>query len=91
MSEIDYSDFRRIYALGDPIGKGEFGVVKEAWNITDIGQTKRYAFKSSTTLCALNEKPKAMLTEVNLLKQLNHRCIVKLHHYYTREQRVSPT
>ena len=79
---ITKEDIHKLYKIGKTIGKGFFSKVKEAYKINDVNNTK-YAVK----IIARNDLDPTLhedfLTELRILKELDHPYVIKLYEVYT--------
>ena len=72
------------YIIGKEIGKGAYAIVKQCIN----KETKEHlAIKiyNNITLNTNKSKKHSIINEINILKQLNHKNLIKLHDYFQDE------
>uniref|UniRef100_A0A3Q1HS85 Protein kinase domain-containing protein n=1 Tax=Anabas testudineus TaxID=64144 RepID=A0A3Q1HS85_ANATE len=72
-------ELREIYQFGRKLGQGSFGVVYEA---THIETQTKWAIKEVCRPAAGSSKVKMLGHEINILKQVNHDCIIHLKEVY---------
>ncbi|XP_029001310.1 serine/threonine-protein kinase 33 isoform X2 [Betta splendens] len=73
------SELREIYQFGRKLGQGSFGVVYEA---THIETQTKWAIKEVCRPAAGSSKVKMLEQEINILKQVNHACVIQLKEVY---------
>jgi calcium/calmodulin-dependent protein kinase I len=72
-------NIKEVYSLGKDLGAGSFGVVKHA---KKIDSSEQFAVKIINKKRLESEDLEALQTEIDLLSQIDHPNIVKLHEIY---------
>ncbi|XP_047436863.1 serine/threonine-protein kinase 33 [Mugil cephalus] len=76
---VNDADLRDIYEFGKKLGQGSFGVVYEA---THIKTQTKWAIKEVCRPPAGSSKVQMLEHEINILKQVNHKHIIRLEAIY---------
>ena len=75
-SQATLDDIKKVYTLGDELGRGRFSVVHQAINVKD---KNKYAVKVVENESLDDEENlEALQTEIGILRQLSHPHVVKL-------------
>lgn len=86
--ELDFEpteSFTECFVLGEQLGKGSFGTVKEGLNQKD---NKKYAIKIIEKTRLTPEDEEAVLDEVDVLKSLHHPNIIRLYNVFNESDAI---